>query len=313
MSAPHVRADRRQAAPKWTRRDGPSLGAEASAKAAGPSVRALTAAAVCVFALISVIGPQAAQRASEASQPAPPQGGRGGRGGPVGPARTTAPVDLTGNWVSVVTEDWQWRMRTPAKGDYTSVPLTPQGRQVADTWDPSKDGLCEAYGVGGIMRMPGRLRISWQDDNTLKIESDAGQQTRLLHFAAPGAPAPVGANAPRTLQGTSVATWQRSAGGFDAFLERGAAGGGAQRWGSLRVVTTNMLPGWVRRNGVPYGQNAVITEHFTRFTNPDAGDWFVVTTIVDDPQHFAQPFTTSSNFKKEADGSKWNPTPCRST
>src|SRR5687767_14628010 len=242
----------------------------------------------------------------------PPQAGRGG---PPPTGRAGAPVDLTGTWVSVVTEDWEARMVPPVKGDYTTIAqvMTAQARKVADAWEPSMDGRCEAYGVGGIMRMPGRLRISWQDDNTLKIESDAGQQTRLLHFAAPGAPAPVGANAPRTLQGTSVATWQRSAGGFDAFLERGAAGGGAQRWGSLRVVTTNMLPGWVRRNGVPYGQNAVITEHFTRFTNPDAGDWFVVTTIVDDPQHFAQPFATSSNFKKEADGSKWNPTPCRST
>jgi hypothetical protein len=213
--------------------------------------------------------------------------------------------------VSVVTEDWQWRMRTPAKGDYTSVPLTPQGRQVADTWDASKDGMCEAYGVGGLMRMPGRVRITWQDDNTLKIESDAGQQTRLLHFAAPGAPPVATAGQPRTLQGTSVATWVRSQGGFDAFLERGAAGGGPQRWGSLRVVTTNMLPGWLRRNGVPYSQNATITEHFTRFTHPEAGDWFVVTTIVEDPQYLNGPFITSSNFKKEPDNSKWNPVACR--
>jgi hypothetical protein len=275
---------------------------------------ALTAAAVCAFAATAVMRPQA-QAPSVASQgPQQPGTGRGGRGGgPVGPARTTAPVDLTGTWVSIVTEDWEWRMRTPAKGDYTSVPLTPQARQVADTWDMSKDGMCEAYGVGGLMRMPTRLRISWQDDNTLKIESDAGQQTRLLHFAVPGAPAPASANAPRTLQGTSVATWVRSGGAFDAFLERGAAGGGSQRWGSLRVVTTNMLPGWVRRNGVAYTQNAVVTEHFTRFTHPDAGDWFVVTTAIDDPQTFAQnPFITSSNFKKEPNDAKWSPVPCKS-
>ena len=81
----------------------------------------------------------------------------------------------------------------------------------------------------------------------------------------------------------------------------------------LRVVTTNMLPGWLRRNGVPYSQDAVITENFTRFTNPDAGDWFVVTTTVEDPQNLAQPFITSSNFKKEADGSKWNPQPCKAS
>ena len=239
-----------------------------------------------------------------------------GRGAPV-PAptgRAGAPVDLTGTWVSVVTEDWQWRMLTPRPGDTTSVPLNVQGLQVAKSWDPAKDGMCEAYGVGGLMRMPGRLRISWQDDLTLKIESDAGQQTRLLRFAAPGAPSisTAIAGAPKTLQGTSVAEWQRSGGAQDAFLERGVAGGGAQRWGSLKVTTANMLPGWLRRNGVPYSENATITEYFTRFTHPEAGDWFVVTTTVEDPTYLTQPFITSSNFKKEPNDSKWSPVPCRS-
>ena len=255
-----------------------------------------------------------AQAPSIASQPAPPQGGRGGRGGvPAGPARTTAPVDLTGTWVSVVTEDWMWRMRTPPKGDYASVPLTPQGRKVADAWDESRDGQCEAYGVGGIMRMPGRLRISWQDDNTLKIETDAGQQTRLLRFPVAGAPPAAPAAGARTLQGTSVATWRRSTGAFDAFLERGAGGGPSQRWGSLKVVTTNVRPGWLRRNGVPYSQDAVVTEYFTRFAHPEAGEWLVVTAVVEDPLYLSAPFTTSSNFKKEPNDAKWSPTPCRAS
>jgi hypothetical protein len=222
-------------------------------------------------------------------------------------------VDLTGTWVAVVTEDWQWRMMTPKPGDTTSVPLNAQGLQVAKSWDPAKDGMCEAYGVGGIMRMPGRLRISWQDDLTLKIEADAGQQTRLLRFAAPGPPASIDtavAGSPRTLQGTSVAEWLRSGGAQDAFLERNA-GGGTGRWGSLKVTTTNMRAGWLRRNGVPYSENAVVTEYFTRFSHPDAGDWFVVTTTVEDPTYLAQPFITSSNFKKEPNESKWSPAPCR--
>jgi hypothetical protein len=239
--------------------------------------------------------------------------GRGRGGAPAPPGRPGAPVDLVGTWVSVVTEDWQWRMRTPSKGDTTSVPLNGEGNRVANTWDPSMDGRCEAYGVGGIMRMPLRLKISWQDDLTLKIESDAGQQTRLLQFAKPGvgAAGPVSASA-RTLQGTSVAEWQRSGGAFDAFLERGA-GAPPPRWGALKVTTTNVLPGWLRRNGVPYSQNATITEYFTRVTHPVAGDWFVVTTTVEDPTYLNQPFTTSSNFKKEANDSKWNPTPCRAS
>src|SRR5262245_10293393 len=75
-------------------------------------------------------------------------------------ARELAPVELTGYWVAVVTEDWRWRMVTPQKGDYTSVPLNAEGRRVADTWDRAKDDAagaqCKAYGVGGLMRQPGR-------------------------------------------------------------------------------------------------------------------------------------------------------------
>jgi hypothetical protein len=240
------------------------------------------------------------------------QGGRGRGGPPPPPGRPGAPVDLTGTWVSVVTEDWQWRMRTPAKGDTTSVPLNGEGVKIANSWDPSMDGRCEAYGVGGIMRMPTRLKISWQDDLTLKIETDAGQQTRLLQFAKPGAGPVSGGGSARTLQGTSVAEWQRSGGAFDAFLERGA-GAAPPRWGALKVTTTNVLPGWLRRNGVPYSQNAQITEYFSKVTHPQAGEWFVVTTVIDDPTYLAQQFVTSSNFKKEPNDSKWNPTPCKAS
>jgi hypothetical protein len=275
---------------------------------------ALIAVGFAIKAILVIAQQPRAQASSIASQP---QGGRGGRGAPPPPpGRPGAPVDLTGVWVSVVTEDWQWRMRTPAKGDTTSIPLNPAGMAAANAWDPSKDGQCEAYGVGGIMRMPTRLRISWQDDTTLKIETDAGQQTRLLNFPTPPAPGVTTATnaGPRTLQGQSVAEWQRSV-GFDAFgvglsPERGSA---PQRWGSLKVVTTNMLPGWLRRNGVPYSDKATVTEYFSRFSHKEAGDWFVVTTVVEDPTYLAASFITSSNFKKEPNDSKWDPKPCRAS
>lgn len=240
------------------------------------------------------------------------QGGRGGRGGPPPAGRAAAPVDLTGTWVSVVTEDWEARMLPPAKGDYTTIGsvMTPQARKVADGWEPSMEGRCEAYGVGGVMRLPGRVRISWQDDMTLKIETDAGQQTRLLQFAAPGSVRPP-ASGPRTRQGQSVAEWQLGGGQQDAFLGRGVGGGGAQRWGGLKVTTTHMLAGWLRPNGVPYSENATVTEYFTRFTHPQAGDWFIVTTVVEDPQYLTQPFITSTNFKKEADDAKFKPVACK--
>lgn len=234
--------------------------------------------------------------------------GRAG-GAPAGPPptpRAAAPADFTGNWVSVVTEDWQWRMVTPNKGDYASVPITPAGRKLADAWTPAQDGSCLAYGAPALLRQPGRVRISWEDDRTLKIETDAGVQTRRLRFGAPAAAGP------RDLQGQSVAEWQIPPG---TVASSGADGGATRaqtqtRWGTLKVVTTNLQAGWLRKNGVPYSQDAVLTEYFDRFTD-GTSEWFAVTTIVEDPANLTMPFIISSNFKKEADGSRWTPAPCK--
>src|SRR5690349_7317495 len=113
---------------------------------------------------------------------------QGERGGSTAPstAKAASPADLTGYWVSVVTEDYRWRMVTPLKGDAASVPINDAARKIVDAWDPAKDdaaGLqCKSYGAPAIMRVPGRLHITWQDDNTLKIDTDSGMQTRLFHF-----------------------------------------------------------------------------------------------------------------------------------
>jgi hypothetical protein len=70
-----------------------------------------------------------------------------------------------------------------------------------------------------------------------------------------------------------------------------------------------MRPGYLRKNGVPYSADATVTEYFDLSPSP-GGEMFVVTTAVDDPRYLLQPFIVSSHFKKEADGSKWDPTPC---
>lgn len=217
--------------------------------------------------------------------------------------RESAPIDLTGYWVSIVNEDWRWRMLTPEKGDYPGVPLNRAGQDVAMAWDPATDGTCEAYGAAALMRMPTRLHITWETDKVLKVESDAGRQTRLLLFDA------ARSTAPRSRQGISIASWQRTlpAPGFFGIGPPGPPAPG----GSLKVVTTNLKPGWLRKNGVPYSEKAVVTEHFDRFPVPEGGEWFVVTTSVEDPMYLVAPFTTSSHFRREADGSKWNPKPCK--
>lgn len=247
----------------------------------------------------------AAAGVSAQQQPQPPQA-------PQTP-RAVAPIDLTGNWVAIVNEDWRWRMMTPDKGDYASVPLNDAGRAEADKWTKAQDGSCQAYGAGGLMRMPTRVRISWQDDNTLKIETDAGVQTRLLHFS--GNPPPA---SERSLQGYSVAAWAFAGRGGQLGLPpaggRGGRGGPAPlpKFGTLHAVTTNLSGGWLRRNGVPYSPDARVTEDFDRFKSPNGDEWFVVTTVVNDPKYLQQEFVTSSHFKKEADGSKWSPAPCKS-
>ena len=282
-------------------------------RTACPGLRAATAIAVSL--VIGTLGVATAGQGRGQGGPGAQPEGRG-RGQAAQTPQAAAPIDLTGWWVSIVTEDWRWRMMTPAKGDYSSLPISTEGRRVADAWDPAKDeregNACRSYGAAAIMRVPGRVHIIWQGDSTLKIETDAGTQTRLLRFSD----APPSGEA--SWQGYSTATWEIAGagnrGGGPGGPGGGRGGGGAPpagpRFGSLKVATTRMKPGYLRKNGVPYSENAALTEYFDRHTEANGDEWFTVTTIVDDQKNLNQPFITSSSFKKERDGSKWRPTPC---
>jgi len=191
-------------------------------------------------------------------------------------------------------------MVTPPKGNFLGVPLTAEGRRVANEWDPVKDeaaGLqCKSYGAAAIMRVPARFHITWTDDNTLQIEADSGTQTRVFHFGGTAPP-----NIEPSWQGYSTAQWE------NATVARGEP-----RSGDLKAVTTHMLAGYVRKNGVPYSANAVLTEFYDRIKGPNGDDWLVVTTEVKDPQYFTMPFVTTTHFKKIPDANGWDPQPCSS-
>ena len=236
------------------------------------------------------------------------QGGRG-PGGPPPAGKAGAMVDLTGYWVSVVTEDYRWRMITPLKGDAASVPINVEGRKIVDSWDPAKDeaaGMqCKAYGAAGIMRVPGRLHITWQDDMTLKVETDAGTQTRLFHFDGQMPPG----EAP-SWQGYSRARWDSSIARSPAGIGNGAPPRIRPR--SLLVETGNLREGYLRKNGVPYSDRTTVAEYYDLFKEPNGDIWFTVTTIVTDPKYLAVPFVTTTDFKKEPDGSKFSPSACTS-
>jgi len=234
--------------------------------------------------------------------------------------RAAAPIDLTGYWVSIVTQDWRWRMVTPRKGDYVGIPMTLEAKKVADAWDPAKDEAageqCKSYGAPALMSVPGRLHITWQDDSTLRVDTDAGMQTRLFRFSDAQAPRA----ATRTWQGTSVAQWQpaRAVGGFGVLLLRPAERSSddkppALKGGSLRVVTTNLRPGYLRKNGVPYSANAELTEHWDVYKRPNGEEWLTITTEIVDPLYLREPRLVALPFKKEPNGAKWDPTPCSAT
>jgi len=217
--------------------------------------------------------------------------------------RAAAPIDLTGTWVSLITEEWRWRMTTPPRGDYISLPLSDEGRRVADSWTPAMDGSCKAYGAGGVMWMPTRLRISWDGDQALKVETDAGQQTRLLGFDGTRS---AGA---RSLQGFSVAAWEPVGG--PPYARNGTRAGTPAQNGTLRVVTTNLSEGWLRRNGAPYSESTTLTEYWDRVSFPNGDDFLAVTIVLNDPKYLTGEYTRSAHFKREADASKWRPAPCR--
>jgi hypothetical protein len=220
--------------------------------------------------------------------------------GPRGPARDIAPIDFTGQWVSVVTEDWRFRIVTPPKNDYPGLPLNAAARAIADQWDPERDtaagNACMAYGVGGVVRMPGRLRVDWDDADTLELQFDAGRQTRLLHFDGADAAAGTG-----SWQGVSEAEWELHSAGF----------GAAPAGGTIKVVTTGMRAGYFRRNGVPYSENAVLTEYIDLLTQHDGSQWLVVLSVLDDPTYYTGRIISSTNFRREADRGGWNPSDCR--
>lgn len=224
--------------------------------------------------------------------------------------REAAPIDLTGYWVPLITEDWRLRMFTPAKGDYTAVPLNPQGRQVADGWDPAADeaagAQCRSYGAPNIMRKPGRLHITWQDDETLKLEFDAGTQTRLFSFGS----RTVGT--PGDWQGVSQASWEFMPAPITSLVGTLLLPADLKdpRHGALSVTTTQLKAGYLRSNGVPYSADAELTEYFDVVRGPNQETYLLVSSIVRDPTYLTQPFMLTTQWRKQQDGAGWRPAPC---
>ncbi|HTT06957.1 MAG TPA: hypothetical protein VMF64_16885 [Steroidobacteraceae bacterium] len=223
--------------------------------------------------------------------------------------RAQAPIDPTGYWVSLITQNWQYRMVVPGRGEYADIPLNDKAKKFADAWSAAADTAagkaCEAYGAAVLMRNPERLHILWQDEQTLRVDTDAGRQTRLLHFGTPAS------QQSASLQGYSSARWQidRVVNTFGAPVGRD----GSSHYGSLIVHTDHLLPGLLRKNGVPYGADTTVGEIWDLRILSASDQWLTISTKVEDPQYLFQPYVYDSIFQKEPDGSKWSPGACSLT
>jgi hypothetical protein len=258
------------------------------------SSKALVLIVIAAFGVLAV-APLDAQRGGGARGQAPPT------------PKADAAIDITGTWTAVITEDWALRMVTPRKGDYTRVPMTPAARKIADAWDPARDETageqCRGYGAPGIMRLPGRLRISWQGDQTLKMELEAGTQTRIFQFAAPG-PAFAVASARQAGPGLPEPTWQGESSAQWQYTVN------PPRTGELKVLTNRLRPGYLRKNGVPYSANTTMTEYYHRMTAPNGDVWLTVVAEITDPENLREPFVQSTHFKRLAPNATFKPEAC---
>lgn len=224
-----------------------------------------------------------------------------------GTAREMAPTDLSGYWEAIVVEDWRYRMLPPIKfqerprlGERNGIPMNAEAREIALAWDANRDEAagerCKAYGAPNIMRLPGRIRISWRDDQTLMLETEAGTQTRVFEFGSPTARG-------GGWQGVSRAAWDRIPGGA-------SNDPGPRLTGSLKVVTDSLRPGYLQKNGVPYSQDATVTEYFARVDENNGDSYLIITTTVQDPAYLTESYLTTTHFKKLPDDSDWSPTSC---
>ena len=156
--------------------------------------------------------------------------------------------------------------------------------------------------AAAVMRVPEHLHITWQDDHTLRMDTDAGKQTRVFHFGDWKAPA-----GPPTIQGDSLAEWQiqRTAGPPVGPAPKVAKD---SLTGSLKVTTTHLKAGFLRKNGVPYSENASLIEYYDLVKLPSGDPLMVVTVVTTDPQYLKRavyrqfPFQeTGQRYRLEAE------------
>jgi hypothetical protein len=187
-------------------------------------------------------------------------------------------VDFSGEWSPLYHEDAPERLPGPELGDYTELPINAAARMRADSWDADRISVVEQYqcrphGSDYSMRGLGNLRV-WKeiDQTTQKIIAFhthmlAWDSERTIYMDGRQHPPEYAAH---TWQGFSTGVWESN---------------------MLTITTTHLKENYIRRNGVPRSDQAIVTEHWTRH-----GDYLAVTTVIDDPVFLTEPLVRSDNW-----------------
>ena len=203
-----------------------------------------------------------------------------------------AQIELSGVWTNRITdEDEPDRLPGPELGDYTGIPLNAAARFRAMAWDASLITLPEYQ----CRVHPSDYAPSFAD---IRIWEDIDRDTQNLvaihihHFA----------------WGTERTIWMDGRPHPPDYALHTSMGFSTGKWdGDILTVTTDHLKeGWIRRNGVPRSDRAVVTEHFIRH-----GDNLSLVTVIKDPTYLTETMIRSRDYTFSVAG-QIAPYPCES-
>jgi uncharacterized membrane protein YgcG len=188
-----------------------------------------------------------------------------------------AQMDLVGEWANLFHEDAPERLGGPDIGDYAGMPLNEAARMKADAWNADvlsePERQCIPHPADYSPRGPAMVQI-WKELDPLSRELVAlrthiSWQGPERYIWMDGRPHP-DEFAAHTWQGFSTGEWLGQV---------------------LKVTTTHLKMGWIRRNGIPRSDQAELTEYFHRH-----GNYLTWTVIINDPIYLTEPMVRSSDF-----------------
>lgn len=203
----------------------------------------------------------------------------GGLGGLVSTAQ--AEVNLSGVWSGTYAEDWPDRFPGPELGDYGGLPLNDANRMRAKSWSASLLALPEYQ----CRVHPADYANSFADIR-IREERDRWSEEliaiHLQHFAWQ----------------TRRTIWMDGREHPPEYAQHTSMGFSTGEWEGhkLKVTTTHLKEGWLRRNGVARSDLATVTEYFIRH-----GDVLSWTVIVDDPVYLEEPFIRNRDYEYSED------------